>query len=322
MEALKESLDPVRKRIDDVIGPHMNDLRACFLKQLELDALLVSRLQGEFARNQSAIEIKGVTFNPQDLVWCLVRYEVATSFAAESDNHHLTMFDYYKLYLHDAIVSTWDIVCQFMKVRPGKMPIQSGLHLMFSGDYQLLRGKFFLPYTFKYAKFENLLQLLLDLAAFVHEALHEKNSGIFPSRQQKLTPFMSYVDGFLGRNRPPSITDKSSRDKNVNNENDSIIDSSVANESVEEHENSDISTFDDLVGILDSAKLGDGAQIIMDWEDWIVFLNCKPVVEQMMMVLKRLVQCQFYIRLQINHTNVLFILLCPSNRYQQYASPS
>lgn len=291
MGALKESLDPVRTRIDDVIGPHMDDLRACFLKQSELDALLVSRSRGEFARNQSVIEIKGVNFNPEELVSGLVRYEVATSFAAESDTHHGTMFDYYNLYLHDAIVRTWDIVCQFMKAKPGKMHAQSGMHLMFPGNHHF-RSKLHLPYTFKYAKFENLLQLLLDLAIFLHEDQSKKKSQFFyPSKNRKLTPSKKYIEGFLGHNHPPwcqdeepSVTEKSCQDED---------DSSVAVESVEEHENNDIKnhssveaeTYEDLIPILRSMKIFDSKHIVMGWDDWVIFWNSKPVLEQLWIML-------------------------------------
>lgn len=64
-------------------------------------------------------------------------------------------------------------------------------------------------------------------------------------------------------------------------------------ESVEEHENNDIKnpssveaeTYEDLIPILRSMKIFDSKHIVMGWDDWVIFWNSKPVLEQLWIML-------------------------------------
>lgn len=276
-----QQIHSVQEQIDSLIEPVKQDLYESFAAQFILDRKLISMIHEQFGQDSPVSLLDGIDLNAEQLLTCLIRYQVATTFASNCKPDHVDLKlkkkEFYSLYLQDAITRTWNIVCKSIGMRPGLMSSKSGLHLMFPGHKQF-RNEMTFPHNFQHIKFVDLVQYLQQLAQFIKDNLDSNMKRRAPSKQV-LIPKFDNIKGFLNPAAEQIDEESCSDDIVLDNDTEASLNSTSSDDSAIMPD-----TFEDLVEIVHGV-ISEDDELCMDWNDQIIFLNSKPVVEQMLKVI-------------------------------------
>ena len=84
-----QQIHSVQDQIDSLIEPVKQDLYDCFAAQFRLDSKLIGMIHDQFGQDSPVSLLDGIDLNAEQLLTCLIRYQVATTFASNCNPDHV-----------------------------------------------------------------------------------------------------------------------------------------------------------------------------------------------------------------------------------------
>lgn len=272
--------------ITSKISDTKRDLREIFLTQQSKYADVLSLFSNYNNEERYTIcdNVLGVDAEsrsePKHVLECLVKYEIAMSFAsaAKQNKSDDNIKDFYKHHLHGAVVCAWEFVCRSSSLVEDdccQIALCCGRHIL--GINENEKRKMVFPHIFPYQKFTDLYKVIKRLRdELITKSLHQ------PRQKISINPTLDKVKSFI-RNLDQDTNDRGGKSYSNSTSSDEGSHHGISNqyfksffEAHADNTNESIeraSTYSDLLQFMPKTYLDDHGIIATNRDDWNIFIN-------------------------------------------------